>query len=103
VRDGRRRKILSGAEYLYGYDDTIKLHPSGLFLIKGHNRVLLNKLPVGVKSIQVLGKDFQEIKIQSSKVFTFRVPRQEILLVELVGEEGMPYEYVFDGIQFVER
>jgi hypothetical protein len=103
VRDGRHRKILSGAEYLYGYDDTIKLDKSGMFLVKGQNRVVLNKMPQGVKRIQILGANYEEIRISSSKVFTFRVPGREILLVELDGEEGEPYEFVFNGSTFEER
>ena len=42
---------------LYGRDNSVRLHGSGLFFIKSNNGVVLNKYPFGVKKLTVLRKE----------------------------------------------
>jgi hypothetical protein len=86
--------------YFYGYDDTIKLHESGLFLIKGKSKVLLNKLPIGIKEVRILDEHAHDLNIQG-KVFTFSTYRPNILLVTTNEDEY--YEFIYDGNRFIER
>ena len=95
-----RIREMTEQSYFYGYDDTVKLHQSGLFLIKGKNKVLLNKLPLGIKEIRVLDSHAHDLAIQG-KVFTFTPGKDNMILVTTDNEEY--YEFVFDGNEFIER
>lgn len=62
-------------EDAYGKDNSIKVHSSGLFLTKGKNGVLLDRLQFGVKFIRILERDsngwYNPINTNSFKVFYF--------------------------------
>ena len=53
-----KNNIYSSCQELFGKDNSVILHQSGLFFIKGQNGVVLNKYPYGVRKITVLKKDY---------------------------------------------
>ncbi len=99
MKDGRRNTVTEKG-YLYGVDETIRLHKSGLFMTKGKNKVLLLKLPAGIRSISILDPSLNDL-IVYGKVFTFRKGDGFRLLVE--DEYGDYHEFIFDGFDFIEQ
>ncbi len=100
MKRNRHLREMTEESYLYGYDDTIKLHPRELSFVKGTQKVPLSKRPAGVKEIRVLDDHAYDLQIQG-KVFTFSTYKPNILLV--TTNEDDYYEFVFDGKEFIER
>jgi len=44
------------SESAFGKDNSIRLHSSGLFFVKGNNGIVMNQYPYGVKRITILEK-----------------------------------------------
>ena len=60
---------------MLGKDTKVRTHPSGLFLTKGHNGVVLDSLLYGVKFLRIVQKDadgwYNPIRTNGYKVFYF--------------------------------
>ena len=89
---------------IYEEPKNIKLHSSELFFVKGHNGVLLRKMPVCVSNICILDSNLEEMPTNHFNVYYFdNDDEDKILLVEL--EDGDYEEFVFSSSanDFVKR
>ena len=89
--------IYNSCSELYGKDNSIRLHSSGLFFIKGNNGVTLNKYPFGVRRITILkkGLDGYHYPLEVDyKVFYFH---EDPLLLEIEVDEFLQEGQTDDG------
>ena len=83
---------LTREELLYGRDCSIKLHESGLFFIKGRSKVCLNKIPAGVKTVEIIDEHADTIPIRG-KVFTFKPTTANKVWVHTYDGDDFYFEY----------
>ena len=83
---------------LLGKDTKVRTHPSGLFLTKGHNGVVLDSLLYGVKFIRILQRDqngwYDPINTNNYKVFYFHdLPQLLEIEVDRVNYNSFSGQY----------
>lgn len=99
-----RRSSITREELIYGYDNSIRLHESGLFFVKGKdgNKVVLNKFPQNVKTVEILDEHADSLPILS-KVFTFKPTTENKVLIETLDGDFIYFEYKPEKGGFVEK
>ena len=99
-----RSRNITSKELLYGYDDSIRLAENGLFYVKGKdaNKVVLNKIPTGVKSVEILDEHSDVLSVLS-KVFTFKAHTKNLVFVTTYDDDYFYFEYRPEKGGFVEK
>ena len=100
----RQTGSITQEQILYGYSVAVRLHESKLFYVKGRegNKVLLNRFPDGVKSVEILDEHADVIPILG-KTFPFKPHTKNIVMITTNDDKFVYYEYRPEKGGFVEK
>ena len=100
----RTSSSITTEQMVYGYDDSVRLHWSNLFFVKGGdgNKVVLNKIPPGVKSVEILDENSDALPILE-RIFTFKPHTKNVVLITTSSQDYRYFEYRPEKGGFIEK